>query len=93
VGFILEVDCFSASSKMMFVIMFVGYERDEGLDVSLVVMSWLRPAAHGVLCFNSTGLVLCLEVKFKSSYSSVDWECSYTLLLFDLYGSACMVRM
>lgn len=48
-GFILELDCFSTSSMMMFVIMFVGYERDEGLDVSLVVMSWPRPAAHGVL--------------------------------------------
>ena len=49
VGLILEVDWFSASSKMMFVIMFVGYERDEGLDVSLVVMSWPSPAAHGVI--------------------------------------------
>ena len=47
--FILEVDCFSASSKMMFVIMFVGYERDEGLDVNLVVMLWPSPAAHGVI--------------------------------------------
>jgi drug/metabolite transporter superfamily protein YnfA len=26
-------------------------------------------------------------------YSVVDWECSYTLLIFDLFGSACMVRM
>ena len=82
-GFILEVDCFSASSKMMFVIMFVGYERDEGLDVSLVVMSWPRPAANGVLCFNSTGLVLCLEVKFKSSYSKT---LGYVLFLYVYYN-------
>ena len=44
---------------MMLVIMFVGYERDVCLDVSLVVMPCPRPAAHGVLYFTINGLVLC----------------------------------
>ena len=38
--------------------MFVGYERDACLDVSLVVMSYSRLAAHGVLYFTVNSLVL-----------------------------------